>query len=419
MSPDLSTTQSASTIDRIRLTEHGHTGWSSDELSSPGTNTPRFAYPVTKRPAPVTRRQELDISKLFSPIKLRDLEIRNRLFVAPMCQYSAEDGCATQWHAVHLGTRASGGAGLVMTEATAVSPEGRISPWDLGIWNDDQANAFLRITDFIRSQGATPAMQLAHAGRKASTAQPWNGGGLLSPEEGGWQPVGPSTLPFSEEMAVPRALSEEEIEQLVESWAAGARRALAGGFDIVELHFAHGYLAHEFLSPLSNNREDDYGGSPENRARFPLQIARAVREVWPDNLPLFVRISATEYVDGGWDLDDSIRFCGWLKDAGVDLIDTSSGGNLPAQTLTPFTGYQVPFAGAIREQVQIATGAVGMITKPQQAEDILEDGQADAIFMGRELLRNPYWPLYAAAELGNHLDYWPDQYKRVGIYPES
>lgn len=336
-----------------------------------------------------------------------------------MCQYSAEDGAPTQWHTVHLGTRASGGAGLVMTEATAVSPEGRISPWDTGIWNDHQAEAFRPVTDFIRSQGATPAMQLAHAGRKASTAQPWNGGRLISPDDGGWQPVGPSALPFSEDLAVPRPLPTGEIEQLVEAWAAAARRALAAGFDVVELHFAHGYLAHEFLSPLSNSREDEYGGSPENRARFPLQVARAVRDAWPAHLPLFVRISATEYVDGGWDLDDAIRFCGWLRDAGVDLIDTSSGGNSPLQTFTPFTGYQVPFAAAIREQAQIATGAVGMITKPRQAEDILQDGQADAIFMGRELLRNPYWPLQAAAELGDRIDYWPSQYARAAVYPEG
>lgn len=336
-----------------------------------------------------------------------------------MCQYSAEDGAPTQWHTVHLGTRASGGAGLVMTEATAVSPEGRISPWDTGIWNDHQAEAFRPVTNFIRSQGATPAMQLAHAGRKASTAQPWNGGRLISPDDGGWQPVGPSALPFSEDLAVPRPLSTGEIEQLVEAWAAAAKRALAAGFDVVELHFAHGYLAHEFLSPLSNNREDEYGGSLESRARFPLQVARAVRDAWPAHLPLFVRISATEYVDGGWDLDDAIRFCGWLRDAGVDLIDTSSGGNSPLQTFTPFTGYQVPFAAAIREQAQIATGAVGMITKPRQAEDILQDGQADAIFMGRELLRNPYWPLQAAAELGDRIDYWPSQYARAAVYPEG
>lgn len=336
-----------------------------------------------------------------------------------MCQYSSNDGCPTPWHTVHLGTRASGGAGLVMTEATAVTPEGRISPWDAGIWNDAQAEAYRPITDFIRSEGAVPAIQIAHAGRKASTAQPWNGGKLLTEAQGGWQPVGPSDLPFDENLAVPRALSVEEIKALVDAWRSAAERALTSGFDVAELHFAHGYLAHEFLSPISNNREDEYGGTPENRARFPLEIARAVREVWPDHLPLFVRISATEYVDGGWDLDDSIRFSGWLKDAGVDLIDTSSGGNSPAQTLTPFTGYQIPFAAAIREQTGVATGAVGMITKAQQAEDILQTEQADAIFMGRELLRNPYWPLHAAAELGDKLDYWPEQYARAAVYPES
>lgn len=336
-----------------------------------------------------------------------------------MCQYSAEDGKPTPWHTVHLGTRASGGAGLVMTEATAVTPEGRISPWDTGIWNDEQANAFCAITDFIKSQGATPAIQLAHAGRKASTAQPWKGGELVSPENGGWQPVGPSTLPFSEDLAVPRALSVNEIEQLVESWVSATTRALAAGFEVIELHFAHGYLAHEFLSPLSNNREDQYGGSPENRARFPLQVAKAVRKAWPDHLPLLVRISASEYVEGGWDLDDSIQFCTWLKEIGVDLIDTSSGGNSPLQTLTPFTGYQVPFAEAIRKEANIATGAVGMITEAHQAEDILQKGQADVIFMARELLRNPYWPLHAAAELGDKLDYWPNQYKRAAVYPQT
>lgn len=336
-----------------------------------------------------------------------------------MCQYSADEGRPTQWHTVHLGTRASGGAGLVMTEATAVSPEGRISPWDAGIWNDEQADAFKPITDFIRSEGATPAMQLAHAGRKASTAQPWNGGKLLSEQDGGWQPVGPSDLPFDENLAVPRPLTVNEIEELVVAWQDAAKRALAAGFDVIELHFAHGYLAHEFLSPISNNREDQYGGSAEKRARFPLEIARAVREVWPDHLPLFTRISATEYVDEGWDLDDSIKFSTQLKDVGVDLIDTSSGGNSPAQTLTPFTGYQVPFAAAIREQAGIATGAVGMITEAHQAEEILQTDQADAIFMGRELLRNPYWPLHAAAELGDKLDYWPEQYARAAVYPEA
>ncbi len=307
----------------------------------------------------------------------------------------------------------------MMTEAAAVSPEGRISPWDAGIWNDDQADAFRPITDFIRSEGATPAIQLAHAGRKASASQPWTGSKLLSEDEGGWQSVGPSDLPFSEDLSIPRPLTTDEIGELVVSWKSAAERSLVAGFDVIELHFAHGYLAHEFLSPISNSRDDEYGGTLENRARFPLEIARAVRDVWPDHLPLFVRISATEYVEGGWDIDDAVTFCGRLKDAGVDLIDASSGGNSPAQTLTPFTGYQVPFAAAIREQAKIATGAVGMITEAQQAEDILESGQADAIFMGRELLRNPYWPLYAAAELGDKVDYWPVQYQRAAVYPHG
>ncbi len=336
-----------------------------------------------------------------------------------MCQYSADDGVPNQWHQVHLGTRASGGAGLVMTEATAVSPEGRISPWDTGIWTDEQAEAFGPITEFIRSEGAVPAMQLAHAGRKASTAQPWNGGALLSESEGGWQPVGPSDLPYSEDLAMPRALAVGEIGNLVDSWQQAAKRALASGFDVVELHFAHGYLAHEFLSPISNNRDDDYGGSPENRARFPLEIARAVREVWPDHLPLFARISATEYVDGGWDLEDSIQLCRWLHEAGVDLIDVSSGGNSSAQSITPLNGYQVPFAETIRQQASVATGAVGLITEPDQAEEILQNDQADVIFMGRELLRNPYWPLHAAATLGVRIDYWPEQYQRAAVYPKG
>ncbi len=334
-----------------------------------------------------------------------------------MCQYSSQDGCPTPWHTVHLGTRASGGAGLVMTEATAVSPEGRISPWDAGIWNDQQAEAYRPITDFIRSEGATPAIQIAHAGRKASTAQPWNGGGLLDESEGGWQPVGPSDLPYDENLAVPRALTVSEIEEMIDAWRLAAERSLAAGFDVAELHFAHGYLAHEFLSPISNHRTDDYGGTPENRARFPLAVTHAVREVWPDHLPLFVRISATEYVEGGWDLDDAIQFCKWLKEAGVDLIDTSSGGNSPTQRLTTFTSYQVPFAEAIRDQAGIATGAVGMITEATQAEEILQNDQADAIFMGRELLRNPYWPLHAAAELGDKIDYWPEQYERAAVFP--
>ena len=304
-----------------------------------------------------------------------------------------------------------------MVEATAVSPEGRISPWDTGMWNDAQAEGFAPITRFVQSQGAIPAVQLAHAGRKASTNRPWKGGKLLPPEQGGWEPVGPSDLPFSEELAMPKPLGKDDLKRLAKAWAAAAQRALNAGFEVIELHFAHGYLAHEFLSPLSNNRTDEYGGTLENRARFPLEVAEAVRKVWPERLPLFTRISATEYVDGGWDLEESIEFCKMLRERGVDLIDCSSGGNSPAQKFTPFTGYQVPFAAAIREQAGIATGAVGMITKPQQAEDILASGQSDVIFMGRELLRQPYWPLHAAAELGDDLDYWQPQYLRAAVRP--
>ena len=365
--------------------------------------------PVRAAPPPRTVNP---ISKLFTPFALRGVSTRNRVWVAPMCQYSAEEGVPTEWHRVH---RATGGAGLVLTEATAVSPDGRITPWCTGIWNDRQVDAFRPIAAFIRSQGAVPGMQLAHAGRKASTDRPWQGGGLLAPDRGGWQPVGPSAIPFSENLAVPRALDPGEIEALVDAWAAGAERARAAGFDVVELHLAHGYLAHQFLSPLSNTRSDDYGGPLENRARFAIRIARSVRSVWPEHLPVFARISATEWVEGGWDLEDSVRLCGWLKDEGIDLIDCSSGGNSPLQTLTPFTGYQVPFAAAIRKRVGIATGAVGMITQPRQAEEILQKGEADVVLMARELLRSPYWPLHAAAELGVRIDYWPEQYLRAAV----
>jgi 2,4-dienoyl-CoA reductase-like NADH-dependent reductase (Old Yellow Enzyme family) len=304
---------------------------------------------------------------------------------------------------------------MVMTEATGVAPEGRISPWCPGIWNDEQAEAWAPIARFIKSQGAVPAMQLAHAGRKASTGRPWEGGKLISPANGGWQPVGPSNLPYDENLAVPKPLTTDEIDDLVKAWAAAARRAHEAGFKAVELHFAHGYLAHEFLSPLSNNRTDEYGGSLEGRAKFPLRVAEAVRDAWPERLPLLVRISATEYVEGGWDLEQSIQLCKWLKERGVDLIDCSSGGNSPKQTLTPFTGYQVPFAEEIRKQAGIATGAVGMITKPRQANGILEEGKADIVLMARELLRNPYWALHAAVELGDRIDYWPKQYARAAV----
>lgn len=355
---------------------------------------------------------------MFTPFRLRDVTTRNRVWLAPMCQYSAEDGVPTEWHRIHLGARASGGAGLVLTEATGVTPEGRITPWCTGLWNDRQVDGFRPITAFVRSQGAIPGIQLAHAGRKGSTGRPWEGGRPVPPGEGGWTPVGPSALAYSDDLPVPAAISEREIDHLVDAWAAAAGRALDAGFEVIELHFAHGYLVHQFLSPLSNQRTDAYGGSLENRARLALRIARTVRAAWPDHLPLLARISATEYVDGGWDLEDSVVLAGWLRDVGVDLIDCSSGGNSPLQTLTPFTGYQIPFAAEIRARAGIATGAVGMITAPHQAEEILERGDADVVLMGRELLRNPYWPLHAAATLGDRIDYWPKQYLRAAVLAE-
>lgn len=351
-------------------------------------------------------------SQLFSPITLRGLEIRNRVFVSPMCQYSADDGMPNEWHMVHLGSRAVGGAGLVMSEAAAVLPEGRISPWDLGIWSDDHIAAYQPITKFIKDNGAVPSIQLAHAGRKASHAQPWNGGGLIGPDDGGWEVVGPSPLPYDEDYGGPHELSVEEIDRIVEAFGEAARRSYEAGFEVVECHFAHGYLAHEFLSPISNHREDEYGGSLENRARFALRVVEAVRAATPDHLPVMVRISASEYVDGGWDLDQSIQFSRWLKERGVDLIDASSGGNSPAQALDPYPGYQVGFAAAIKQQVGIATGAVGLITEPEQAEKIIVDGEADVVLLARELLRDPYWPLRAAAALDQDVE-WPKQYVRA------
>jgi len=330
-----------------------------------------------------------------------------------MCQYSSEDGVPTDWHLVHLGSRAVGGAGLVMMEATSVTPEGRISPWDMGIWNDAQAEAMKRVTHFIESEGALPAIQLAHAGRKASVNRPWLGGRSVPPGEGGWVPVGPSALPFDDKSPRPDELSVGDIDRLVEAFAAAAVRSVAAGFRVIELHFAHGYLACAFLSPLSNLREDEYGGSIEGRARFALRVTRAVRDVIPADMPLFARISSTEWVDeGGWSLADSVVLAGWLKEAGVDLIDCSSGGNSPRQRLTPFDSYQVPFAEEIRRKVGVLTGAVGLITRPEQAEEIIASGKADAVLLGRELLRDPHWPLHAAHALGADVP-WPKQYVRA------
>ncbi len=325
---------------------------------------------------------------------------------------SAENGFPTDWHLVHLGSRAVGGAGLVITEATAVAPEGRISPADVGIWSDDHARALAPIAAFMRRHGAVPGIQLAHAGRKASTAPPWDGGGRVDPPAGGWEPVGPSAVAFSEEFVVPRALSDVEVGQLVESFGLAARRARAAGFEVVEVHAAHGYLLHEFLSPLSNRRTDQYGGSFDNRARLALEVARRVRNEWPASLPVFVRISATDWVDGGWTPAESIELARRLKAAGVDLIDCSSGGLSPNQQIPLGPGYQTPFAATIRKEAGIATGAVGLITSPEQAEHILVSGQADAVIIARELLRDPYWPLRAAKTLGAAMA-WPKQYLRA------
>ena len=351
------------------------------------------------------------MSQLFSPIRLRDLTVRNRVFVAPMCQYSSEDGMPTDWHKVHLGSRAAGGAGLVMQEATAVSPEGRISPWDAGLWSDGQARAYGRINDFVSRHGAVPAIQLAHAGRKASTDAPWRGGKALPPGRGGWQTLGPSPVPFDAASPAPREMTPRDIDDVVAQFVSATRRSADAGFQVVEVHAAHGYLLHEFLSPLSNRRTDDFGGSLANRCRFPLRVAAAVREAWPGRLPVFVRISATDWVEGGWDLPQSIEFSRMLKDVGVDLIDCSSGGNVPDAKIPVAPGYQVPFAEAIRREVGIATGAVGLITEAHQAEGIITSGRADCVLIARAFLNDPYWALHAAHALGADAD-WPVQYLR-------
>jgi len=350
--------------------------------------------------------------KLFSPFQLRQKKFKNRIFVSPMCQYSSEDGMPNDWHLVHLGSRAVGGAALVTVEATAVSPEGRISPWDSGIWSDKHAGAFQRITAFVKAQDCIPGIQLAHAGRKASIDVPWRGDEPLTPDKGGWQPMAPSSIPFQDRSPVPAEMTLQDVEKVVSQFRAAAQRSLQAGFEVLELHMAHGYLLHEFLSPLSNRRKDDFGGPLENRERFPLKVAAKVREVWPESLPLFVRISCTDWAEGGWDLGQSIDFCRRLKGVGVDLIDCSSGGLVPDVVIPVGPGYQTPFAAAIRREVGIPTGAVGFITEPVQAEQILATDQADAIIMAREMLRHPYWPLHAARALKVDIP-WPNQYKRA------
>ena len=351
------------------------------------------------------------MSSLFSAFSLRGVEFRNRVFVSPMCQYSSRDGLPNDWHMVHLGSRAVGGAGLVCVEATAVSPVGRISPGDTGLWSEEHTRAFEPIASFIKSQGARAAIQLAHAGRKASTDVPWRGGKPLSEEQGGWQTLAPSAVPFGD-WPTPREMTRDDLETVVLQFKDSARHALAAGFDVVELHMAHGYLLHEFLSPLSNRREDEFGGSLENRARFPLRVAGAVREVWPDGLPLFARISATDWVEGGWDLRQSVQFSRWLKESGVDLVDCSTGGLVPGARIPVAPNYQVPFAETIRREAGVATGAVGLISEPEQAEEIVAAGRADAVFLARAELRDPYWPLHAARQLGAEAP-WPVQYGRA------
>jgi 2,4-dienoyl-CoA reductase-like NADH-dependent reductase (Old Yellow Enzyme family) len=354
------------------------------------------------------------MSILFTPLTLRTVTFRNRIFVSPMCQYSSNDGFPTDWHLVHLGSRAVGGAGLVMVEATAVSPTGRISPDDSGIWSDDHAEAYKPIASFIREQGAVAGIQLTHAGRKASTDAPWRGGTALISGDRGWPPLAPSAVPFDSGYAVPHELSDAELSDIEEQFSAAARRAKAAGFQVVEIHMAHGYLLHQFLSPLSNYRTDDYGGSLENRLRFPLRIAKAVREAWPVQLPLFVRISSRDWVDGGWDLGQSVLLARRLKIIGIDLIDCSSGFVIADEQIPSGPGFQVPFAAAIRKELAMPTGAVGCITEPAQAEQIVATGQADAVFLARQMLRDPYWPLHAARSLGVDMA-WPNQYLRAKI----
>lgn len=352
------------------------------------------------------------MSKLFTPLNLRSLTLRNRICVAPMCQYSCQDGMPGDWHLVHLGSRAVGGAGLVLVEATAVSPEGRISPSDSGLWNQAQADAFAPIARFIAKQGAIPGIQLGHAGRKASVQAPWLGGSPIAAGQGGWLPSAPSPLPFGPGSPTPGELGGRELEQLCQAFEQAAQRALGAGFQVIELHMAHGYLLHQFLSPLSNRRSDEFGGKLANRMRFPLQVASRVREVWPQQLPVLVRISVTDWIEGGWDLTQSLELCQALKGLGIDLIDCSSGGLVADAVIPAGPGFQVPLAARIRQEVGIATGAVGLITAAVQAEQIVATGQADVVFLARELLRNPYWPMQAAQELKAEHS-WPAQYLRA------
>jgi 2,4-dienoyl-CoA reductase-like NADH-dependent reductase (Old Yellow Enzyme family) len=338
---------------------------------------------------------------------------RNRIAVSPMCQYSCEDGLAQDWHLVHLGARAVGGAALVITEATAVTPEGRISPADLGLWKDAQMEPLARIASFIGKQGAVAGVQLAHAGRKASTAASWLGGGPLDVAGGGWRPIyAPSSIPFTPESIVPEALDKAGIARIVRAFGDAARRSRECGFKVIEIHGAHGYLLNEFLSPLSNQRTDEYGGSLENRARMLREVIEAIRKEWAERLPLFLRISASDWAEGGWTIEDSVALARMVRPLGVDFIDCSSGGSAPHAKIPAGPGYQVPFAARVRHEGGVMTGAVGMITAPQQADQIIRNGDADMVLLAREFLRDPYWPLHAARALGQEIS-WPVQYGRA------
>jgi 2,4-dienoyl-CoA reductase-like NADH-dependent reductase (Old Yellow Enzyme family) len=354
------------------------------------------------------------MSQLFSPLQIKGITLKNRIVVSPMCMYSSEDGFANDWHMVHLGTRAVGGASLVFTEATAVTPDGRISPQDLGIWKDEHIEKLKQITTFIESQGAVPGMQIAHAGRKSSETQPWNGSKPVPIEQGGWQTIAPSAVPYKEGLPVPREMSADEIHEMVGKFRDAAGRALKAGFKVLELHGAHGYLIHEFLSPYSNKRTDEYGGSFENRSRFLMEIVAAVHEVWPADLPLFVRISATDHAEGGWTIEESVQLAHLLKAANVDLIDCSSGGNVNGVRYSIGPLYQAHFAEQIKQEAGIMTGAVGLITTAEEAESIIAGNRADVVLLARQMLRDPYFPQHAARELGVDIK-WPDQYLRAKL----
>jgi len=352
------------------------------------------------------------MAQIFDPLQIRGVTLQNRIVVSPMCQYSSQDGFANDWHLVHLGSRAAGGAGLVFAEASAVTAEGRITAEDLGIYKDAHVEFLSRIVRFLKSQGTVPGMQIAHAGRKASTQRPWEGSSKVSVEDGGWVPVAPSAAAFSETYPMPRALTKEEIRAIVDAFAQAARRARDAGYLVLEIHAAHGYLAHEFFSPLSNFRTDEYGGSFENRTRIGREIVTTVRKVWPENLPLFIRISATDWKEGGWDLDQSVELAKQLKPLGVDLVDCSSAGLAVDQKIIAGPCFQVPFAERIRRDANIPTATVGLIETKEQVADILAKNQADLVFMAREFLRDPYWPLRAARELKQKIS-WPAQYLRA------